>query len=534
MIRVAQRQISAGAAVFAAVLWMVLLCNVSFFSNVFDSYPASPGNIAFVVSLGVLLVALLMLLMVPFSETRAMKPLLIVSLLLASMTAYFMDSYHVIVSTELVSSAVQTDSSETLGLLNLKLAIYLVFLGVLPAILLYRIPVRRRKFAAALVAQLKLLAVSLFTIILVLLSFNSAYASFFREHKPLRFYANPIAPIYAVVKYADEQWGSERSLPFQQIAPDAKQVSAAGKRKLVVLVVGETARADHFSLNGYAVPTNPRLSQMGVTSFDNVWSCGTATAISVPCMFSVLDRAHYGEQRARSTENVLDILQRAGVNVAWLDNNSDSKGVALRVPYINYRDRANNSVCDVECRDEGMLEGARKYIAEHPEGDILMVLHQMGSHGPEYAKRYPSRFNHFSPSCHSNLLENCSEEEIRNAYDNSILYTDYFLSEVIGYLNSVSDDFSPAMIYLSDHGESLGENGIFLHGFPYALAPDAQKHVPMIFWSGEGYGREQAKTAGKGFTHREFSHDYLFHTLLGLMAVDTKIYQPELDIFANG
>ena len=534
MNRVFQRQFSAGTVIVAVAVWMVLFCNYSFFSNVLDVYPLSLGSVGFIASLGLLLVAVTVLLLAPFAAGRLLKPLLIAMLLIASMAAYFMDSYNLIVSTELIESALQTDSSETMGLLSLKLVLYLGLLGILPAVLVYRARIRPRPFRAGLLSRVKLVGVSLVAMIAIVGVFNSAYASFFREHKSVRFYSNPVTPVYTAIKYADEQLIGNKSLPYQQIGLDAQQQPHAGKRRLMVLVVGETAREDHFSLNGYGRETNPMLAERNVTSFDNVWSCGTATAISVPCMFSVLDREHYGEQQAKSTDNVLDILQRAGVNVAWLDNNSDSKGVALRVPYVSYRSSDVNPICDAECRDEGMLEGVRKYVQEHPTGDILIVLHQMGSHGPEYAKRYPEKFAHFSPSCQSNLLEDCSEAEINNAYDNSIRYTDYFLSRVIDYLKDESADFSPAMLYLSDHGESLGENGIYLHGFPYALAPDDQKHVPMVFWSDGGFTRVQDKLAQKDFVHRKFSQDNLFHTLLGLMDVKTSVYQPALDMFANG
>ncbi|WP_346839325.1 phosphoethanolamine--lipid A transferase [Microbulbifer sp. SAOS-129_SWC] len=529
------REFSAGTVIVAVAVWMVLFCNFTFFTNVTNVYPLSPANLGFVASLGVLLVAVTVLLLVPFAAGRALKPLLIAMLLVSASTAYFMDSYNVIISSELIDSALQTDTSESMGLLSLKLVLYLAVLGILPAVLVYRARIRPLPFRTALLSRLKLFGVALIATIGTLGLFNSAYASFFREHKPIRFYTNPVTPVYTAIKYTHDKLADSESMPFQQIGLDARQAPNTGKRRLVVLVVGETAREDHFSLNGYDRDTNPELAKRQAVSFDNVWSCGTATAISVPCMFSVLDRDSYGEQQAKNTDNVLDILQRAGVNVAWLDNNSDSKGVALRVPYTSYRKSDVNPACDTECRDVGMLAGVKQFVADHPKGDIVLVLHQMGSHGPEYAKRYPKAFEHFSPSCQSNLLENCSAEEINNAYDNSIRYTDYFLGQVIDYLQSESDNFSPAMLYLSDHGESLGENGIYLHGFPYALAPDEQKHVPMVFWFGEGgYPRVQQKLTDSDFVHRKFSQDNLFHTLLGLMGVNTSVYQPELDMFANG
>lgn len=534
MIPLNQRQMSPEALIASFALWVALFCNCSFFTTVLDAYPMGPGNIGFFLALALLLVALTVLVLAPFAIGRALKPLLAILLFVTSVTAYFMDSYNVIISAELIESALQTDSSESMGLLNLKLLLYLGAFGLLPAALLYKVRIRPRTLRAGLLSRMKLVAAASLMIIVLLALFNSAFASFFREHKSIRFYTNPLTPVYTAISYVHGELAGRDSVPYQQIGLDARQKPAVGKRRLLVLVVGETAREDHFALNGYGRETNPRLIQRNVFSFDNVWSCGTATAVSVPCMFSALDRKHYAAQQAKNTDNVLDILQRAGVNVAWLDNNSDSKGVALRIPYTSYRSSQVNSKCDSECRDEGMLAGIKGYVSTHSSGDILVVLHQMGSHGPQYAKRYPKEFEHFSPSCHSNLLDDCSESEINNAYDNSIRYTDYFLSRVIDYLQGEAAGFSSAMLYLSDHGESLGERGIYLHGFPYALAPDEQKHVPMVMWFGSEHSRELGKLADLTFTHREFSQDNLFHTLLGLMAVKTSVYQPGLDIFADG
>ena len=534
MDRLYQRQFLPETVIVACSVWAVLFCNYSFFSNLLGVYPPAEGNIGFILSLALLVTAITILIVAPFAIGRALKPLLIILVLLTSVTAYFMDSYNVIVSAELIESALQTDYSESMGLLNLKLFLYVGALGGLPAVVLYKVRIQGRSWRRASLSRLQLMGASLIVIIAVLGIFSSAYASFFREHKSVRFYTNPLTPVYTAIKYGHDKLAGRDTMAYRKIGSDASQVPAAGKRRLVVLVVGETARADRFALNGYDRETNPMLSKRNVFSFDNVWSCGTATAVSVPCMFSVLDRKQYAEQEAKHTDNVLDILQRVGVNVAWLDNNSDSKNVALRVPYTSYRSVEVNTECDTECRDEGMLAGIREYVSAHPNGDILVVLHQMGSHGPEYAKRYPRDFEHFSPSCHSNLLEDCTESEINNAYDNSILYTDYFLSRVIDYLQVESANFSPAMLYLSDHGESLGERGIYLHGFPYALAPTEQKHVPMVVWFGSEHAREQNKLAEQNFVHRELSHDNLFHTVLGLMGVQSSVYQPALDIFADG
>jgi len=224
------------------------------------------------------------------------------------------------------------------------------------------------------------------------------------------------------------------------------------------------------------------------------------------------------------------VIQRAGVNVLWIDNNSNSKGVANRVDYLNYKTSDTNPICNDECRDVGMLSGIQSFIDQHPLGDILVILHQMGSHGPAYYKRYPKEFEVFTPTCQTNQLEECTIDDIVNAYDNTILYTDFFLSETIQLLKKNSK-FETVMIYVSDHGESLGENGIYLHGLPYMIAPDSQTHVPMITWFGETYKKNDIDyDALKLQANNKYTHDNMFHTLLGMLEVDSDIYESEKDI----
>jgi lipid A ethanolaminephosphotransferase len=246
-------------------------------------------------------------------------------------------------------------------------------------------------------------------------------------------------------------------------------------------------------------------------------------------MFAIYNRDRFSGDKARNTENLLDVLQHAGVTVLWRDNNSDSKGVARRVPFEDFRSPDTNPVCDLECRDEGMLEGLQSFIDGHPSGDILVVLHPMGSHGPAYHKRYPADFRRFTPTCDTSQLDACSEEQIGNSYDNTLLYTDYFLSKVISLLRDNDEHFETAMIYASDHGESLGEGGLYLHGLPYFVAPEAQTHVPMVFWFGHRFDGARIE-ALRQLADRRYSHDNLFHTLLGLFEIETDVYQPNMDI----
>jgi lipid A ethanolaminephosphotransferase len=265
-------------------------------------------------------------------------------------------------------------------------------------------------------------------------SFSSFYASFFREQKTIRAYSSPMATLYAGYQILRKDIFTPAPKELKKIGLDAKVPEVQDHRELVIMVVGETARADHFSLNGYARKTNPLLEKQAVVSFTDVDSCGTSTAHSVPCMFSIKKRQEFSTSEAKHQENALDVLNRAGVNVIWRDNNSSSKGVADRVEYQDFRSSKTNPICDPECRDVGMLSGLDKYIADHPTGDILIVLHQMGSHGPTYYQRYPKEFAIFGEGCETNQLDQCSTDQITSSYDSTILYTDYFLNETIEFL----------------------------------------------------------------------------------------------------
>lgn len=516
--------------IFLVSLFLLAATNLSFYSNFLEVYPLTWGNLPFLVSVIVLLGCLNSLLLSLISLGRATKWVLITLLIVTSLTAYFMDTYRVIIDDDMIDNMLRTDLHESLDLISVKLFLYLALLGFLPAYLVYRTPIVRQTFKQAIISRAKLLGVAMVTMIVVVVSFGDHYASFIREHKSLRYYANPAYYLYALGKTVSRPF-KQGNRPFKFIGEDARIPVQDDDRELVILVVGETARADHFSLNGYARDTNPLLARENVASFRSVWACGTSTAISVPCMFSIYDQDDFSKERALHTENVLDILQRAGVNIIWLDNNSDSKGVALRVPYQSFKSPDVNPECDSECRDLGMLKNLQSYIDQHPSGDILIVLHQMGNHGPAYYKRYPPAFERFTPVCSTNELAECDREAIGNTYDNAILYTDYFLSQVIALLKSNSDRFEAAMFYVSDHGESLGENNLYLHGLPNLLAPSEQKHVPMIFWFSDSFLED-----GISVDHLQnrldetFSHDNVFHTLLGLFEVQTQVYDPIRDL----
>jgi lipid A ethanolaminephosphotransferase len=321
---------------------------------------------------------------------------------------------------------------------------------------------------------------------------------------------------------------------------------ATGTRPpLLVLAIGETARADHFSLNGYGRRTNPELTALDVLSFRAVMSCGTNTAASLPCMFSPLGKTAF-ESRERDHENLLDLVQHAGMAVLWVDNQAGCKGLCERVAHVYARDPVPGgtpfpaAMCNGdECLDDALLHDLDARIGALPaqarEQGILLVLHQMGSHGPEYYKRSPPQRKPFTPECKTNVLQECDHASIINAYDNSIAYTDHVLAQTVHWLMQRQSSYDTAMLYLSDHGESLGEDNLYLHGLPYSVAPVEQKHVPMVLWMSEQTRADehlQWKCLA-GLIDQPLTHDSLFHSSLGMLGIQASEYKKSLDPLAG-
>ena len=511
-------------------VFMMTFDNIAMYRNILEVYSLQAKNVPFLLSLVVVFSCAIVFLMSLVCYKHTIKPVLISVLLISASTSYFMMTYNVVIDDIMIANMLQTDNAEISDLMNIKFFLYIFFLGVLPSIWVLRIKIKQVTLKKEVLSNLKLATISMTVALSLVLVFSSYYASFFREHKMLRFYANPTYYLYSAVNYAGSFFKGANA-ELKKIALDAVIEKSPGPRKLVVMVVGETARSDRFSLNGYTRETNPELKKENIDNYSNVWSCGTSTSVSVPCMFSMYNRSDYSSSKAKSTENVLDVLKRSGVNVLWLDNNTGSKGVASRILFESYRDEKVNPICDIECRDVGMLSRLKSYIQVHPEGDIFIVMHQMGNHGPAYYKRYPERFEKYQPVCKTNQLEDCSKEEIDNAYDNAILYTDHFLAKVISELKQYSPDFNTSMVYVSDHGESLGENGLYLHGLPYMFAPDVQKKVPMITWFSKKDNASLHKSRTVKHIGGEYTHDNIFHSILGLLKVNTQAYKHNLDIF---
>jgi lipid A ethanolaminephosphotransferase len=364
-------------------------------------------------------------------------------------------------------------------------------------------------------------------------------ASLVRNRPELRHLLTPENYVVALGR-ALSQDTRRAALPRTPIGVDAHLAASWNARPrpvLFVLIVGETVRADHLALNGYARDTTPELARLGVVSFPDVTSCGTATEVSLPCMFSALGRGRYDAEQVRREEGLLNVLARAGLRVVWRDNQSGCKGVCKGdgIEFQSVRNLHLPELCGSDgCLDEILLRDLKTTVASDARSQII-VMHQLGNHGPAYFSRYPERFRRFLPTCDTPELRHCTREQIINAYDNALAYTDHVVAATIEFLKAESGRYDTALLYVSDHGESLGEHGLYLHGMPYAIAPREQTHVPMLVWLSPEFERSADidDECLRGVAGFPASHDNLFHSVLGLMNVETSVYRADQDLFSK-
>ncbi|MBB1160869.1 phosphoethanolamine transferase [Aquariibacter albus] len=508
--------------------WLVAVDNLSFWRTFIGAQSPTPSTVAATIALALVLWTFTTAVLRWAGPPRVARVVFAVLLLASAPAAHFVDVWGVLLDRGMVQNVLQTDLREALDLLTGTLALDVLLRGVLPAVAVLLLPVRPESFRASWRSSVVLSVLAGLTLGAALTAFYAIYAPTFRNHRELRLQlvpSNYLGGLYGALR-------PKRLGPLTPVALDAKRADAAGQRPLlVVLVVGETARADNFSLGGYARPTNDALDGQPIVYFPDVTSCGTDTATSLPCMFSGLGVERFSVEASQQRENLLDVLKRTGVQVTWVDNNSGCKRVCDRVPTV----RLHELHCkpDADCLDGLLVDALERQLAI-TSGDALVVLHQQGSHGPAYFKRYPQPAR-FQPTCETNRLQDCTPEAIVNTYDNTIDYTSRILARAIDTLQQEVADRDVLLLYVSDHGESLGERGVFLHGMPRWVAPHEQSHVPMLLWMNETAKQRLAPNTGclKAAAQQKLSHDNLFHTLLGAFGVSTGEYAADLDVLAG-
>ena len=517
-------------------LYVGLLLNLAFYRQVFTLLPVnSLHNWLVFLSMPVVAFSVMNILTTLASFLKLDRLVISLFILLSASAQYFIWTFGVVIDRAMITNILDTTPAESFALMSGKMVLTLGLSGVLMVAFAWWIKISKAKTVwRSIAVRLLNILVSALLIVLVAALFYKDYASVFRNNKELVKSLSPSNSIVAINSwYAHNKMDN---LPLVNIGEDAVQkpeMHSGPRKNLTILVLGETSRAQNFSLGGYQRETNPRLKQDDVIYFANTTSCGTATEVSVPCMFSNMPRAHYDEELAHHQEGVLDILQRAGIRVLWNDNDGGCKGACDRVPHQNVTDLNLTGQCiEGECYDEVLFHNLESYI-DNLQQDGIIVLHTIGSHGPTYYNRYPAEFRKFTPTCDTNEIQSCSQQQLTNTYDNTILYIDYVVDKTIKLLQSKQDKFTTSLVYLSDHGESLGEDGVYLHGLPWSIAPETQKHVPMLLWLSQDY-QQRYGVSSQCLQQRAktdpYSQDNLFSTLLGLLGVDTHEYQATDDI----
>ncbi|HEX2529921.1 MAG TPA: phosphoethanolamine--lipid A transferase [Burkholderiaceae bacterium] len=523
--------------IVAASLFFTVFSNGPFWSAMLGGRNwSAAATWLFAGALFVILTAIHSLLLGLVVTRRTAKPVLLLLFLLTAAAAFYMRRYKVFLDLGMLRNILHTDVNEAKELLSFALFFDIALYGVLPGILVMRLELARRRMRRATLVRIAFLfsaaAVALGGIALVFQDLSSAM----RNQKETRYLITPgnyLISSARVLTLATVDAHAAR----MPLGSDAALGAAWADRKkpaLLLLVVGETARAANWGLNGYARQTTPRLAQTDIVNYRHVTSCGSNTEVSLPCMFSPFGRKNYDEEKIHRYESLLHVLKHGGFKTLWRDNQSGCKGVCDGLEQQQLRNSKHATLCnDERCLDEILLENLDVEISKET-GNLVVVLHQLGNHGPAYWRRYPETFRRFIPTCDTADLGKCTRQEIVNSYDNALLYTDHFLDRAIRLLKAQTSHHA-AMIYVSDHGESLGEKGVYLHGLPYAIAPKEQTEVPMVMWLSAGFASSFGLDTGCLRKHASdpISHDYLFHTTLGMLQVTTQVYDRSYDLSAN-
>lgn len=526
-------QIYSNLLCFIVSVYIIVAFNKSVFSFLYSNLDGNIGATACIIAVVFLLTYCLILL---FSAPYIIKPALIFFITISAGSAYFIDEFGVLITPNMIENAATTTRAESAHLITAHFIMWMLLYAGLPSLLIVWCKVLHRPFIQKLwVNTLVICGCLIVAIALTMFNFGT-YSSLFREKKAeIMDRLNPLAPISSAIRYY-VRLNNERTYVAAPLGKDAVQLKpyreGDDKKRLTVIVVGETARAQNFSFNGYQRDTNPQLRARDVQYFTNTSSCGTETAVSVPCMFSPFPRTDYSSTKFRQSENLLDVLKHAGIETLWFENNTGSKRVSDRIETIDMVQDDNPNCADGECYDQVLVDALASRIDKFTNNTVV-VLHMLGSHGPAYYRRYPADQEVFKPACRTSSFGDCTQQQIINAYDNSILYTDRILAEIIDLLKSRESEYSSSMIYMSDHGESLGEKGLYLHAMPYFIAPVEQTHIPFVSWFSQDIMNEDGYSASclNKVTAEPASHDNLFHLILGLTAVKTSVYNQDLDLF---
>lgn len=525
---------------YIVVIYFSTVLNQQILTHFYTILSQSEGvSFLFLITPPLVLISFLTIVFLFFSFKYIFKAVMVFLIITGAQVGYFATKYGIIFDYDMMINIFSTNLAEAKGYITFESILLSVIYGFLPAAFLCYIKIRwPQSFFKAVWQRLLVFGIAAVTLIVIAVPYYQNYASIGRNNSILRKEISPYNYVYYGYK-ALKQMYFPTKIEFDEYGQSAFIDNPEERPELFVVVIGETARAQNFKHNGYARDTTPYTDNIeNFIKFAPVQSCGTATAVSVPCMFSRQNREDYDEVKAQNSSNLTDLLKYAGYDVYWYDNDSGCKGVCKRINNVlisnsdpNLKDKCSSD----GCYDEVLLPilKERLQIQAHNKQDSVIFLHIIGSHGPTYFLRVPKDKKVFFPTCERGDIENCSREEIINAYDNTLVYTDYILSEVIKILEPYQQDFGTGLFYISDHGESLGEMGLYLHGTPYSIAPDEQKYVPMMAYFSNSFIEDHNMDLNclENESKLSFSQDNFFHSILGILDVNTSFYNEKQDLF---
>jgi lipid A ethanolaminephosphotransferase len=526
--------VGSGTLAVLAALYFNLVSNAAFWAA-FRATEVGQSNGAWNLGLGmaVAITALhagLLLLVVNRWTRNIVLPLVF---FVTAAAAFYMDRYHVYIDRDMVANVLVTEPKEARELITPDVLLALLLHGLLPSLLVWWTRVPARSLGRGLTMHALGMAIAFGVALAAIGTIYQPLSSLMRNETSLRHLIAPGNWVVALVRAV--RANRHADAPRQPIAADARLERPVGARpRLVVVMVGETVNAAHWGLNGYRRQTTPRLAALDGVNYPDVEACGTNTEVSLPCMFSGQGLHDYDRDAIRGSESLMHLLAHLGISTLWRDNQTGCKGACEGLPFESFLDATVPGHCDGRrCFDSVLLHDLDAAVARMP-GDAVVVLHMLGNHGPSYYARYPEAFKRFTPACEVDELGDCERQAIVNAYDNAILYTDTVVADAVAWLEGQSAARDTALIYLSDHGESLGESGLYLHGVPRMIAPDEQLKVPMWLWlstslrEADGIDLDCVRAGASA----PRTHNALFSTVLGLMRVQTSARMPSEDLLA--
>ncbi len=486
----------------------LFLYHLPLFRFSFDSLNyKSLGGISILISLGILVIILnaLVFYILLYISRFIGKLALVVFANVNAVAIYFINTYSIIIDKTMIGNILNTSFDESSSFFSLTLIFYIVLLGIIPSILIIKSKIIKVKFT-----KFMLHIVLTFVFVLSFIYINSSnWLWIDKNSKTLGGLAMPWSYVVNTsIFYNDKNKENKQQI----LLPDATIKDS--EKSIAVLVIGESARSENFSLYGYNKDTNPLLSKLNNVYNYKANSCATYTTAGVKC---ILEHKESDEL----FEILPNYLFRNDIEVIWRTTNWGEPNVNIK----NYYKRGDlEKLCEGEgCKyDEVLLSGLNEQILASKKDKILIVLHTSTSHGPTYYKKYPKQFNKFTPVCESVELGKCTQEELINAYDNTIVYTDYILATLIENLKQLKE-YNSSMFYVSDHGESLGENNLYMHGIPVSIAPKEQLEIPFIVWLSDN-SKELKK-------NNVASQNNIFHSVLDFLAIESPIYDENMSIF---